>query len=97
MSNKDCQVKTMKGYYYVLGAIFLSLLLAGCCITPPPGTGGTGTTGQTGNGGVGSGQTGGGDTVVVTNTTSHGMSDPSKCNNLPPQQMADCLEQSMGN
>ncbi|NYZ74509.1 hypothetical protein H0O00_05170 [Candidatus Micrarchaeota archaeon] len=85
---------------YALAILFAFIILAGCCITPPPGTGGTGTTGQgTGDGYVeyGTGGDTGGDVIVVDNSGSHGMSDPSKCNNLPPQQMADCLEQAMGN
>ncbi|MEM4272403.1 MAG: hypothetical protein QXH30_02340 [Candidatus Bilamarchaeaceae archaeon] len=75
-----------------------SLLLSGCVDLHKANEGGgsmggTGSTGtQTGNTAGGSG----GEVVVVGGTTSGGMSDPSKCRNLPPQQMADCLEQSMG-
>jgi hypothetical protein len=81
----------------LLGAILFSLLLFGCVNPPNANDGqtgtGTGTTGTSGNTAGGSG----GQIVDVGGTTSSGMSDPSKCNNLPPQQMADCLEESMGN
>ncbi|MDD5171665.1 MAG: hypothetical protein PHF60_01365 [Candidatus ainarchaeum sp.] len=90
-------------FSHALGLIVAFMVLAGCCITPP-GNEGTGSTGQTGNEDIDQGQTGGnvagdsgGEIVDVGGTTSGGMSDPSKCNNLPPQQMADCLEESMGN
>ena len=45
----------------------------------------------------GPGNGNGGQIVVVQQNNSGGMSDPGKCRNLPPQQMADCLSQSMGN
>ncbi len=44
-------------------------------------------------------ETTGDSTIVIVdsgNTNNGGMSDPSKCRNLPPQQMADCLEKAMG-
>jgi len=80
----------------LLGVVLFSLLLFGC-VNPPKGNEGqTGTTGTTGTGGNTAGGSGG-EVVVVGGTTSGGMSDPSKCNNLPPQEMADCLDASMGN
>jgi hypothetical protein len=79
----------------LIGAVLFSLILFGC-VNPPKGNeGNTGTTGTQTGGNTAGGS--GGEVVVVGGTTSGGMSDPSKCNNLPPQQMADCLEQSMGN
>lgn len=82
----------------LLGAILFCLLLFGCVNPPKANDGSTGTGTQTGTGSSGNTAGGsGGEVVVVGGTTSGGMSDPSKCNNLPPQQMADCLEQSMGN
>ncbi len=87
----------------LVGAILFSLLLFGC-VNPPKenngqtgagSTSGTGTTGTQTSGNSAGGN--GGQVVVVGGTTSGGMSDPSKCNNLPPQQMADCLDKSMGN
>jgi hypothetical protein len=75
----------------ILLLLVLALSLFGCCIAPPETKGGS--EGST----IVNGGTSGGDTVVVEYNTSGGMSDPSKCRNLPPQQMADCLEQSMGN
>lgn len=82
----------------LLGAILLCLLLFGC-VNPPKANDGTGSTGTQTTGSTGSGSTAGGNggEVVVVGGTTGGMSDPSKCNNLPPQEMADCLEQSMGN
>jgi len=77
-------------------ALIVGLLLAGCPLTKDAGNGSTGTNG--GDGSVGtdsSGTTNVGGTIAVQENNS-GMSDPSRCNNLPPQQMADCLEQSMG-
>jgi len=81
-------------------ALLIGLVLAGCPLTKDAdGGAGSGDSDGTGSGGSGadsSGTTDVGGTIVVQETNS-GMSDPSKCNNLPPQQMADCLEQSMGN
>ena len=74
----------------ILLLLVLAASLFGCCITPPETKGGSGGLGTGGTG------TAGGDVIVVEHNTSGGMSDPSKCRNLPPQQMADCLEQSMG-
>jgi hypothetical protein len=79
----------------LLTIILAGALLLGCPLTKDAGNGSTGT----GGGGVGtdySGTTNVGGTIVVQENNS-GMSDPSKCNNLPAQQMADCLEQSIGN
>lgn len=80
---------------FILAAIvFCAAILFGCCINPPTSDGGgidtLGHNDQTGQGE-------GGQIIVVQQNASGGMSDPSKCNNLPPQQMADCLSQSMGN
>jgi len=89
-------------FSYALGMLLAFIFLAGCCITPPPGTGGTGTTGQD-DGFIDQGQDGGtggdtgGDVVVVDNSGSGGMSDPSKCRNLPIDQQLDCLDESLGN
>jgi hypothetical protein len=75
-------------------ALIIGLMLAGCPLTKNMNDSDTGT----GSGGVGtdsSGTTDVGGTIVVQENNS-GMSDPSRCNNLPAEQMADCLEQSMG-
>jgi|GEM_PF-6324227 len=78
-------------------AVFIVLLLLSGCICPA-----TGGAENPGNGAVSGstagGSANGGGVVVVTQNTSGsgGMSDPSKCRNLPPQEMADCLQNSMG-
>jgi hypothetical protein len=80
----------------VLTMVLVGALLLGCPLTKDADNGGTGTNG--GDGGAGtdsSGTTDVGGTIVVQENNS-GMSDPSRCNNLPAEQMADCLEQSMG-
>lgn len=78
-------------------ALMVGLLLAGCPLTKDAGDGGTGTSdyGSDNTGTDSSGTTDVGGTIVVQGN-SNGMSDPSKCNNLPPEAMADCIEQSMG-
>jgi len=55
-----------------------------------------GCVGPTGGNNSGQSGTQGDEVVVVQENHTGGMSDPSKCNNLPPQQMADCLEHAMG-
>lgn len=72
----------------LLGAILFSLLLFGCVTSPQGNEDDAG-----GNTAGGSG----GDIVDVGGTTSSGMSNPDKCRGLPPAQMADCLEEVMGN
>ena len=69
----------------------LGILLAGCPATKDMNESGGGSDITSDSG------TGGGDTIVIVQQNNSGMSDPSKCNNLPPGAMADCLEQSMGN
>jgi len=79
----------------ILAIILVGALLLGCPLTKDADNGGTGT----GSGDAGtdsSGTTNVGGTIIVQENNT-GMSDPSKCNNLPPQQMADCLEEAMGN
>jgi hypothetical protein len=80
----------------VLAMILVGALLLGCPLTKDAGDGSTGTASGDVDGGAGSDGTGGGGGTDIVQQNSSGMSDPSKCNNLPPQQMADCLEQSMG-
>lgn len=72
-----------------------ALLSAGCVCPFFDDTGGSGAETH-GDSNLGSGDelAGGGEVVIGHN--SGGMSDPGKCSNLPPQQMADCLEQSIG-
>lgn len=77
-------------------AIVLAVSLLFGCTIPKANDGGNHDTGTGGQGSGGDAGQGGEVIVVQEEHSSGGMSDPSRCNNLPPQQMADCLEQAMG-
>jgi len=81
----------------IFGIMIAVFLLSGCLC---PATQELGGNAQTGGDTAGDGSTGGGsangDSVIIEQNNG-GMSDPGKCNNLPPELMADCLEKAMGN
>lgn len=79
----------------VLTVILVGALLLGCPLIKDAGNGSSATGG--GNAGGDSSGTGGAGGAIDVQKNNTGMSDPSKCNNLPPQQMADCLDEAMGN